>query len=663
MKKTPYTQADFKWVNLTAQQIAKVPQEALAYKKASYQKIKDVLPEERTYENTLYALEIAEGNYDNLLRQINILSEVSPKENVREAAHKAINDYYKESVDLDYDRDLYISVLEYHEGNFADEKKNLEKDAIKLLEETIREYKRMGFDLPEKEQKKLKVLLKKVSEMGNNFRKNINDYQDYIICTLEELEGLSENYIASLPRDDKSGNYIVSLQYPHIYPFLAEAKNRAKREELAKKDFKKGGKKNLKLIHDIVKLRSQISDILGYKHFADFRTENRMAKTAENTILFQESLLSKMKKGVEKDMKALKMEAKKYGISKIESWDTAFLSTAIKKDLFDYNPEQVREFLPFEYVCTEMFKHFGALFGITFVEVPFKMWHKDVKTFEVKDTKSKEVIGYFSMDMFPRTGKFGHAAMFDVMIGHQKSLGSEEYIPPYSVMVCNFRLPSKKVPSLLSLGEVETLFHEFGHCLHMTLGVSRFASQSGANVAWDFVETPSQFMENWVWNDEMLKKLSKHYITGKSLDKALRDRILRSKHFMNPMAYTRQIMFGKLDMDLHTGKVSNATTAWVKMNKDYVGIDLDEKQTLFPAGFGHLVGYEAGYYSYLWALVYAQDAFSEFEKRGIFNKELGMKWRREVLEKGSSVDEMQLIKNFLGRKPSDKAFLKELGVK
>ena len=197
----------------------------------------------------------------------------------------------------------------------------------------------------------------------------------------------------------------------------------------------------------------------------------------------------------------------------------------------------------------------------------------------------------------------------------------------------------------------------------MTLSTARHESQSGSNVAWDFVETPSQIMENWVWNDEMLKKLSKHVKTGKVLPKDMREKILAGKKFQNAYHFMRQIIMGKLDMDLHTGKIKDATEAYRSMIKMYTGVDLPEKDTLFPAGFGHLVGYDAGYYSYLWALVYAQDAFSEFEKKGIFNKDLGMKWRKEVLEKGSSEDELQLVKNFLGRKPSDKAFLRELGVK
>jgi thimet oligopeptidase len=254
--------------------------------------------------------------------------------------------------------------------------------------------------------------------------------------------------------------------------------------------------------------------------------------------------------------------------------------------------------------------------------------------------------------------------MFDVIVPHERTYRSDEYLAPFSTMVCNFPTPTKKVPSLLTIGEVETLFHEFGHLLHMTLSRARIESQAGANVAWDFVETPSQIMENWVWDNAVLKKLSHHFSTGKPLDDAMIERIIKGKTFQNAYFYTRQLIQGKLDLDLHTGKVRDARAAYRKMNKMYFNIELPEKETLFPAGFGHLVGYDAGYYSYLWALVYACDAFQSFKTKGtknvMTNTEVGMKWRTMVLEMGSSDDEMKLVTKFLGRTPNNKAFLKEV---
>jgi thimet oligopeptidase len=571
-------------------------------------------------------------------------------------------------VDIEYDKDLYKALLSYVNGNYKKEKKSLRKEDIRLLEETIREYRRMGFDLGEKKQSTIKSLLKKTAKLSSDFLKNINDYQDYILCTEEELSGMSPRFIQTLPRHT-DGRYIVSLSYPHVFPYLAEAHNRKKREELANKNLRKGGKKNLRIIRELVELRHRIAITLGYKHHGDFRTENRMAKSAAVVDRFQEKLMKKLLVGAKADAKTLREHANLLSIPKLEHYDMSYVSTSLKKKLYDINPEMLREYFPLEHVRGVLFNLVETLFSITIKEVSFPLWHEDVKSFAIYEKGSKEdkgLVGYFSMDLFPREGKFGHAAMMDVMVPHETSYKSDVNKAGYSVMVCNFPRPDKNTPSLLSIGEVETLFHEFGHLLHMTLSSARIESQAGANTAWDFVETPSQIMENWVWNKTMLKKLSKHYKTGKSLDTKTVDKILKGKTFQNAYHYLRQIILGKIDMDMHTGKIKDGNAAYREISKKYFDLELPEKHTFFPAGFGHLVGYDAGYYSYLWALVYASDAFSVFQTEGnknpLTNKVVGMRWRKEVLEKGSSDDEMKLISRFLKRKPNEKAFLKEMGI-
>lgn len=658
----PLTAQDFSWVKMTPVMMKNQADAYIIHKKKVYTEIKKILPENRTFLNTLYALERCDDSFDNFFSKMGLLSEVSPKKEVRDAAHQIATEMSQKLVDIEYDRDLFISLCEYYEGNFPDEKKQLRKEDIKLLEETIREYKRMGFDLPSEKQKKLKLLMKKTGKLSIAFRQNINDYQDYILCTKEELAGLSERFISALPKNEK-GKYIVTLQYPHIGPFMSEAENRIKREELALKNLKKGGVKNLKIIEELVKLRHEIATILGYKHHVDFRTENRMAKTGKLAEEFQNSLLKTLTPLAKKDVAALQVHAKTLGVKKLEYYDIGYVATNLKKKNFDLDPETVRVYFPLEHVKTELFTLCENLFGIVIAEYPTPLWHKDVKMYQINNTEGS-LVGYFAMDLFPRDGKFGHAAMFDVVVSHEHAYKTEEYCAPFSSMVCNFPTPTKKVPSLLSVGEVETLFHEFGHLLHMTLTRARLESQAGANVAWDFVETPSQIMENWVWDKEVMKKLTRHFETGKHMDDAMIDRIIKGKTFQSAYFYTRQLVQGKLDLDLHTGKAKDGCAAYRKMTKLYFNIELPEKETLFPAGFGHLVGYDAGYYSYLWALVYACDAFESFKTKGnknvMTNTEIGMKWRREVLEKGSSEDEMKLVKNFLGRAPNQKAFLKEV---
>ena len=666
MKTLPLTQKDFVWVKWTPTQMEKIAKEYLAHKKESYKAIKAILPENRTFLNTLYALERCDDRFESALSKMGLLSETSTKKEVRDGATKVLSFVSEKSVDIEYDRDLYIAVLEYYEGNFRDEKKSLRKEDIKLLEETLREYRRLGFDLPEAKQKKLKTLLKKVSKLSISFRKNINDYQDYILCTKEELDGMSENYITSLPRHT-DGRYIISLQYPHLLPFMGEAKNRKKREELALKNLKKGGKKNITILKELVILRHEIATLLGYKHHADFKTENRMAKTGVIASAFQEDLLKKIAPQAKEELKELAVHAKEYGIKKLEHYDISFIGTSLKKKLYDIDPETVKAYFPTMHVQEEMFALFGKLFSISFHKVPYTLWHKDVTMYEIKDESQGnkgELIGYFALDLYPREGKYGHACMVDVIVPKEKSWKGDEYLPAFSAMLCNFPMPTKKVPSLLSVSDIETFFHEFGHLLHMTLSRARIESQAGANVAWDFVETPSQIMENWVWDKEVMKKLSKHYVTGKHMDDAMIARIIKGKIHMNAYFYARQLVQGKLDMDMHLGKIQDVEEAYRRMNKQFFNIDMPNISPLFVAGFGHLVGYDAGYYSYLWALVYACDAFEMFKTKGnknlMTNTEVGMKWRHEVLEKGSSEDEMKLVKNFLGRAPNNKAFLKEV---
>lgn len=665
MKKLPLTQKDFDWHKLTAKQIEKIGREAVEYKKAAYKTIKEILPENRTYENTVYALMESMGEYGDKIGFVSILTQVSTNKDIRDAGRAMEIELSEKLVDVEYDRDLYIAVLEYHEGNFLDEKKKLRKEDIKLLEELLRDYRKMGFELPIKEQKKLKDLLKKMSKLGTEFDKNISEYQDFILCTKEELEGLSETLIASFPLDKKTGKYKVTLQYPHYVPFMAFAKNRAKRKELSGKELQKGGKRNVKVLNDLVELRSKVANMLGYQHHADLRTDDRMAKNAEIVTAMQDNLIKKVSILAKKDIQTLQSHAKTIGISKLEFYDISYVANNLKEKLYDVNLEVVREFFPLRKVQEQMFALYSSLFGIKIKEETTKLWHKDATLYKVTD-KDDSLVGYFALDLFPREGKFGHACAVNLIRNKEKTFRGDTMVTPFSIILCNFSAPAKKgkktTPSLLTIREVETLFHEFGHCLHGVLSRAVHEAQSGTSVAWDFVETPSQMMENWVWNDTMLKKLSEHYETGKSLPKGLREKLIAGRRFQNGYAYMRQLIFTKLDMDMHTGKVSNPQQAYRTLMKTYLYVTLPEKDMLFPAGWGHLNGYDAGYYSYLWALVYAQDAFSEFEKYGLFNKELGMKWRKEVLEKGSSEDELELVKNFLGRKPSDKAFLKEIGV-
>ncbi len=681
-RKNELTQKDFSWVKWTPSKMKQMADLAMGQKKETYRKVKEILPEERTFLNTMFALDMSEGEHTNVFHFVNILGEVSPKKEVRDAVHEILTEAGEKMVDIEYDRDLYIAALEYYEGNYEEEKKKLRKEDILLVEESMKGYRRAGFDKDEKTQKEIKKLLKKIGKLSQAFGKNLNDYTDFIFCTKEELSGMSERFISSLEQDDQNGksSYIITLAYPHLFPFMAEGENREKRREIAEKNLAKGGKKNLKLIEEIINLRAELAKTLGYKHHGDYRTEERMAKSAKNVTVFQDSLLKKLQPLANADIKELKVHAKTLGINTLEHYDIPYVANALKKSLYHTDPETLRGYFPLPHVMGEMFKLAETLFGVVIMQKDMTLWHKDVMFFEIKnnDSLGGSLVGHLIMDLYPREGKFGHAAMFGTIDSGEEAYKSDGQVAPLATIVCNFPMPKKKgsatIPSLLSIGEVETLYHEFGHSLHHILSEVKLSSFAGTNVSWDFVETPSQFMENFVWNKQSLKALSKHYLKGESLGDEMITNILGGKRFNNAYFFTRQLIHGKIDMDIHTGKIVDARKSYLEMNKKYFGITLPEDKTLFPAGFGHMVGYDAGYYSYLWALVYAQDAFSLFEKAmskdmkkektlyGTEVKKVGAKWRKEVLAKGSSEDEMNLITKFLGRTPSDEAFLKEIGV-
>lgn len=660
MKTIPYTEKDFNWVKWTPKQIEKIGKNLLYNLKHDYKVMKEVLPEKRTFENTVVAIEQAGGEFKDMFDKVAFLMDVSPKAQIRETAHKVVTEVGEKSIDIEYDRDIYTSLREYVEGNYIDDKKKLRKEDIRLIELMLRDYKKMGFDLPDKEYTKLKKLIKNLSNLQINFNHNINNYYDKILCSKEELDGMSDRYISLLPYDSKTKKYTVTLAYPHLHPFLAQATNRNKRKELADKAGKRGGKKNLVIFNKIIDLRHEIATILGYAHHADFKTDGRTAKTAQNVKDFHSAILKKVEVRAKKDIQMIQAHGKKLGLKNVDNEDWSFVINSLKKELLNLDPEDTRAYFPYENVFIVLTDLVKKLFGVTFIKLPYKMWEKSVQAYELVD-KDKSVIGYLALDLYPREGKYGHAAMFDFQYGREKTYGGDEHTPAFGAIVANYPVPNKNNPSLMSAWEVEALFHEMGHSLHLILSKVPHKSISGTSVAWDFVETPSQIMENWVYQDEVLKKLTKHYKTGKVMPVEMRKKIIEANTFLQSMGYLDQIFMGELDIEMHSGKKFDINKKYRDFKKEMYGFNLSAENYLFPAGFGHLGGgYDAAYYSYLWSLVLAQDAFSEFKKKGITSSKVGMKWRHEVLEKGSSDDEMKLLANFLGRKTNQKAFLKEL---
>jgi thimet oligopeptidase len=659
---TTYTKDDFAWVKWAPKDILALPEKVLNKVKVDYEVIKKIPKAERTFENTILALANAGDPYGEELSYAHILGQVSTSKEVRDASHIAAEKYSKAIVDIAYDEGLYFAVKEYIDGNAKKEK--LAQDQKRLLKDTWKGYLRMGFALPKAKRELVKKNIKERSRLSIQFDKNLNEYKDHIWVSETETEGLSEIYLKGLIRDSK-GRYKVTLEYPDSGPFLTNAKNDKKRKELADKLALKGGKKNLEILTKLMRLRSESAKLLGYKTHADYVLEERMAKNPRTVYVFLRDLQKKATPLWRKEFKLLQNFKKEItGDEKAQyTYYDSYYSNELRKKLYSVDSQKIREYFPFEKVKKGLFEVCQTVLGVTFEKVDLPVWHNDVESYVVKD--GKKIQSYFFMDLFPRDGKYGHACADCFITGEViKEQGKEYYRAPAAVIIANFAKPQKDTPSLLTHGEVETLFHEFGHIMHAILTKARFASQAGYNAAWDYVEMPSQILENWVWDEKILKKISGHYKTGESLPSLLIDNMQKAKKFLSGYGVLRQVTFSLLDMDMHTNKVKGALNTYSsKLSKKITGINGPLK-SFHPAGFGHLAhGYDAGYYGYHWSEVFAQDMFTEFQKKGLLNRAIGEKYREWILEKGSSMDEMELVKGFLGRKPNNKAFLRSIGVK
>ena len=613
---------------------------------------------ERTFENTIMGYERAFDNYGNALGMSGFLSYVSTDKKFRDAANDLQMQISQYMVDVATRRDVYKAIREYTDTN-----PRLDPVQAKLVKEMLIGFKNSGMDLNDADLEKFKALNKEKAEYLIKFDKNIQEYKDPLAVTQEQLRGLGEDYIQKLSKTD-DGKYLVTLDYPDYVPFMQNADDEQARKELEFKFNRRGGQENVELLEKTLTLRREIARLLGYKNHAELRLEDRMAKNPKTVMAFLKDLQKKLKplgKKEDKEMIAYKNSKTGKNSRTLYSWESGYWSNKFRKENLELDSEKIKEYFPSQVVIDGMLDLFGGVFGITFEPVDIPVWHPDVKAFKIKDKASGELVAYFYMDLYPREGKYKHAACFGLVEGEEKQDGT--YQIPFVAIVANLNKPSGDTPSLLKHSEVETLFHEFGHVLHNALTKAKYSAFSGTSVSWDFVEAPSQMLERWAWDPQVLKKISKHYQTGEALPDDLIKRMIAAKNFGAGGMYLRQDFFAQYDMTLHTADTTPDTTKlYFELTKKIRGLPLT-KGTIPQASFGHIMGgYDAGYYGYLWSEVIAEDFFGEFKKNGIFNPETGLKFRREILEKGGTLDEEKMVENFLGRPADNKPFLKSIGL-
>lgn len=656
IERKQYTQDDFSWVSWDEKYIQSLPIKIIEKKRSIYNAIKAIQDKDRDFQNTVYAIESSDYEISDLTSFLSVHLNASPVKSIREAAKDALDVIQEQLIEIEFDEDIYKAVKVV-----AEKRENLDPVSQKLLDDLLLSYKRSGFELPKDKRDELKENIKKLALLGTEFDKNINDYKDHILLSENELDGLSEGFVKGLnKKDDK---YVVTLEYPDFFPFIQNSKLPEKRKEIIDKSSRKGGEKNLDVLSQIMGIRRANAELLGYRNHADFKLEVKMAKDTKTVRNFISDLVTKLKDKQREELSELrKLKAELEGGDDINYYDISYISNEHLKRTHNIDQEKLREYFPLEHVMNETQEIYSELLGIRFEkENSFNLWHEDVKLYKVYD-KSGSFLSYIGLDLHPREGKFGHAAVFGIVSGRSENYEETNYRAPFSSMIANFPKNTEHRPSLLSHDEVETYFHEFGHLMHGVLTTARYGSQSGSSVAWDFVEAPSQMLEHWVWDKEMLRRLSSHYKSGEAIPSKMQEDLIGSKLHMMAMFIMRQLVFAKYDFDIHVNEGVDLVSYYAELVEELLGYTPSPNQ-IFPAGFGHLVGYDAGYYGYLWSKVYATDMFSRFKEKGLLDSVVGGEYRKWILEKGSSVEEMDLLKGFLNREPSNEPFLGEIGVK
>lgn len=628
-------------------------------------------PETPTFENTVVALEFAGQTLDRITSIFFNLNSAETSDQMQKIAQEVSPMLTELSNDITLNTALFERIKTVY--NQKDELA-LSTEQAMLLDKKYKNFSRNGALLPENKKARLREIDTELAKLKLTFGENVlaetNAYQLHI-TKAEDLSGLPEGTIEAartLAKSQEKEGWIFTLDMPSYQPFITYADNRELRKTLAiaygKKGFQDNAFNNENNVLRIANLRHERANLLGYKTHADFVLEERMAQTPEKVKAFLNDLLTKAKPAAEREFKQLTAFAEKLdGITQLEKWDGAYYSEKLRQELFNLDDEKLKPYFKLENVQHGAFEVANKLFGLTFTEVfDIDKYHEDVHTFEVTDEKG-ELVAIFYSDFFPRKGKRNGAWMTSFKPQYVKDGVNER---PHVSIVCNFTKPTETKPSLLTFNEVTTLFHEFGHALHGMLANTTYPSLSGTSVYWDFVELPSQVMENWCYEPEALALFAHHYETGEIIPQEYVDKIKESASFLEGMATLRQLSFGLLDMDFHGADPSGITNvkAFEKKSMENTALYPDVAENCMSVSFSHIFqgGYSSGYYSYKWAEVLDADAFAYFQENGIFNKEVADKFKDYVLSQGGTDHPMTLYKKFRGQEPKPEALLKRAGL-
>jgi thimet oligopeptidase len=614
---------------------------------------------ESTYQTTVLAMDEVGDLIGTAGARYGFMSYVHPDEEVRETALKGQEKLQAFGVEIIFRDDLYETIRAFSE---TDEAAALTGEGARALEHALRDFRRAGHGLEKEKRNALKEKAQRLSQIGIQFQSNIDNDPNRLLVERDDLAGLPDVYIDSLDTDEETGKLVVTMAYPHVVPFNKNAERRDLREELSFLYNTRAIEANQPLLAEAIRLRDESAQLLGYESFAHYNLEERMAKTPENVARFYDDLIPGLTSLGKTEMAEIaELLNADTGDSVVRTWDWNYYDTAQRKTRYGVDHYEVAKYLPLGRVLEGMFQICQEVFGLEISRVPeARAWHPDVELYQIRDSESGEILAHFYLDLFPREGKFSHAAKFPITPGRRLPDGS--YQSPVCAMVANFTKPTDDAPSLLQHSEVETLFHEFGHVLHHSLGRTELAGFSGTNVERDFVEAPSQIMEHWVWRPDVLRRFARHYETDQPIPDELVDQLVAARRLNKGIFQLRQAHFGLLDAAFHAPGADKDLEAILREAHE-ISLMPHQEGTFFPASFGHLLGgYEASYYGYMWSEVFGDDMFSRFEDEGVTNPAVGMEYRKEVLAVGGTADAEDILRDFLGREPDNSAFLRKLGV-
>ncbi len=628
-------------------------------------------PEAPSFENTIEALEYSGLQLDRISSVFFNLNSAETNEDIQKIAQEVSPLLSGFSNDIMLNEALFARVKKVYETR---KRLDLNIEQRTLLDKKYKSFSRNGAHLSEAGKLRLREIDAQLAKLKLSFGENVlaetNKYEMHL-TEENDLDGLPDGEkeaAAQLAQARAREGWIITLDYPSYIPFMKYARNRALRKELAlaygSKGFHGDDLDNTNNVLQLARLRYERANLLGYESHSHFVLEERMAETPERVEAFIKDLMNKAKPAAKREFQELETFARELdAIDRLEKWDGTYYAEKLKQKLFALDDELLKPYFRLDNVIRGVFKVAEKLFSLQFEEVTdIDIYHEEVKTFRVKDGQGN-FIAIFYADFHPRKGKRGGAWMTSFKPQYRKG---NQNIRPHISNVCNFTRPSEKKPSLLTFSEVTTLFHEFGHALHGMLANTRYPSLSGTSVYWDFVELPSQIMENWCYEKEALELFAIHYTTGEVIPMDLVKKIKDAAAFQEGLAILRQLGFSMLDMAWHGGDPTDITNVKLHEQTAFKDTQLypDTPETCMSTSFSHIFqgGYSSGYYSYKWAEVLDADAFSFFKEKGIFNTYVAQKFNKHILSMGGTDNPMKLYKKFRGREPKMEPLLERAGL-